>query len=117
MAFTNRIKKELFFEVILSSIGISLVSLFYKENLLLVTLIIATWAIGVMFWHTKHDVYLFLIGAITGSIGELIAVHFGAWQYANPTFLGIPIWLPFVWGLAMMITKHITETFVEIEMR
>jgi hypothetical protein len=117
MAFTNRIKKELLFEVVLFSMGVSFISLFYKENLLLVALLILTWAIGVMFWHTKHDVYFFVIGAIVGPIGEIVCIHFGAWQYANPTFLGIPIWLPFAWGTATMMIKRVAETFVKIEMR
>lgn len=117
MAFTKRVKKELLFDAVLFTVGMSFISLFYKENLLLTALLIATWATGVKFWHTRHDIYFFVTGAIVGPLAEILCINFGAWQYTNPTFLGIPVWLPFAWGLATMLIKHIAETFVKIEMR
>jgi hypothetical protein len=32
----------------------------------------------------------------------MIAIYFGAWNYSHPDFLGIPYWLPFVWGNASL---------------
>ena len=115
MHFTKKVEKELVFEIILFSAGIAAISLFYKNNLLLTVLLILAWLIGIKFWHKKHDIYFLLAGAIIGPLGEIVCIHFGAWQYANPTFLGIPIWLPFVWGLAVVLIKRFAEIFIKIE--
>ena len=113
----KKIEKELIFDIILFSFGIALISLFYKNNLLLTGLLSVGVLIGMKFWHKKHDIYFFAIGAIIGPVGEIIAIYFGAWQYANPSLLGIPIWLPIVWGLAMILVKRLAEVFVKIEMK
>lgn len=90
--------------------GIVLVSLFYQNNLLLLGLLIAAWLIGYKLLYKKEDLYFGIVGAIIGPFGEIIAIYFGVWQYSNPTFLGIPIWLPVLWFLAIMFIKRITET-------
>lgn len=117
MKFTSKIEKELILEFILFSIGIVAISFFYNYNLLLTLFLILTWVVGLIFWHKKHDIFFYIIGAIIGPIGEIIAIYFGAWQYTNPTIFGIPIWLPFAWGLIVMLIKRIAETFVRIEMK
>ena len=115
MYFTRKIEKELIFEFILFCAGILAISLFYTNNFLLTVLLIISWLIGIGGWHKKHDIYFLLTGAIIGPIGEIICIYFGVWRYTNPTFLGIPIWLPLVWGLATILIKRIAEVFVKIE--
>ncbi|UCD03010.1 MAG: DUF2878 family protein [Candidatus Aenigmatarchaeota archaeon] len=66
------------------------------------------------FDYRKGDVYYIIIAAILGPIGEIICVYFGVWSYANPTFLGIPIWLPLAWGLAVLAIKRIAVIISEI---
>jgi uncharacterized membrane protein YoaT (DUF817 family) len=117
MNLTRKIEKELIFEAILFWSGITAIVLFYGNNLLLISLLILSWFIGVKFWHKKHDIYFFMIGAVIGPLGEIFCVYSGAWRYANPTFLGIPLWLPLAWGLAITLIKRIAETFVVIEMK
>lgn len=117
MKFTKKIKKELVFELIVFCAGIIAMALFYKNNILLTLILLASWAAGIKFWHKKHDIYFYVAGAIIGPISEIICIRFGVWQYANPTFLGIPMWLPLAWGLITMLIKRISETFVKIEMR
>jgi len=117
MNITKNIKKELFLEIILFCAGIVSIVLFFQNNFLLTVTLIILWAIGIKFWHKKQDIIFFITGAVIGPIGEIICIYFGVWQYANPTFLGIPIWLPFAWGLITMLIKRVSETFVKIEMR
>lgn len=107
----KRVKKELIFEILLFCAGIALIILFFNNNELLTFLLILIWGIGIRFWHKKNDVVFYVAGAIIGPLGEIACIHFGVWQYANPTFLGIPAWLPFAWGLATMLIKRISETF------
>ena len=42
-----------------------------------------------------------------GAVGESVCIYFGAWSYANPTYL-IPLWLPILWGLAALIIRRFT---------
>jgi hypothetical protein len=115
MGIMERVEKELIFEIVLFSVGIAAISLFYKNNILLTFLLIVAWLVGIKFWHKKHDVYFFISGAIIGPVGEIICIYFGVWQYTNPTFLGIPLWLPFAWGFATMLIKRIGETFLKVK--
>jgi len=111
------LKKELLFEIILFIVGIMIISLFYSNNILVSILLIIIWAMAIKLWHQKHDIYFFIAGAIAGPIGEIICIRFGAWQYANPSFFGIPLWLPLAGGFVIMLIKRISETFVKIEMK
>ena len=114
---TKKIEKELVFEIILFSVGVVAISLFYDNNLLLTAILLVVSLFGMKVWYKLHDSYFFITGAIIGPIGEIVAIYFGAWQYANPTFLGIPIWLPLFWGLAVVLIKRFSEIFVKIDMK
>jgi len=117
MKLEELIKKELILEIIIFFVGMLSISLFYKDNLLLFVLLMLYWVVGIRFWHKRHDVYFYITGAIIGSIGEIVCIHFGVWIYVNPTLFGIPIWLPLAWGLFTMLIKRVAETFVRIEMK
>ena len=110
MAKRSKIEKELVFDVILYVLGVTAVVLLYKNNALLASLMLIGWLIAVKMWHKKEDVYLFVVAAAAGTLAEAVAIKFGAWQYANPTALGVPIWLPFLWGAAVVFIKRFSET-------
>jgi len=114
---SKKFEKELLFDIILFVVGILLIVLFYLDNFLLTALLFITWIFGLKFWYKKHDSYFFVIAAIVGPIGEIVAIGFGVWQYANPTFLGIPLWLPLAWGLFAVMIKRIAEIFVDIKLK
>jgi len=114
---SKKLEKELLFDVILFGVSTLFIVLFYQNNVLLSVLLLVAWLFALKFWHKNHDAYFFVVGAIVGPIGEIVAVSFGVWQYANPSFLGIPIWLPLVWGLAVVLIKRIAEVFVKIELK
>lgn len=97
-------------EAIFFTLGVIIISLGYTNNLLTTILLLALLGLEAIFWHEKTDFLLFLVGAIVGPTGEIIAILFGAWQYANPTLLGIPIWLPLAWGIITLSIKRISDT-------
>lgn len=115
MKFTKRIKKELIFDTLLLFFVVFSVAKYYKNNNLLFFLIAIAWLVAVMLWHTKKDVYFFIIGGIIGPISEIICIYFGAWSYANPSFLGIPIWLPFLWGSSVMMVNRVAQTLIKLK--
>ncbi len=70
-----------------------------NPNLLFATLLI--YNIIVLSIHkSKSLLKLFIFTAIFGALSEIVSIYYGAWSYATPQFLGIPYWLPLVWGHA-----------------
>jgi hypothetical protein len=72
---------------------------------------------------SKSRLIVYLIVFFAGPISEMIAIYFGAWNYAHPDLLGIPYWLPFVWGNASlyiidwhaMISEYVKEDLKKVE--
>ena len=60
-------------------------------------------------WYSASNLIFYFVAFILGPVGEIFAVHGGAWAYSKPLFL-IPIWLPFVWGITALIIKKVSET-------
>ncbi|ODS40695.1 MAG: hypothetical protein A7315_07925 [Candidatus Altiarchaeales archaeon WOR_SM1_79] len=104
---------ELSFDIVLFIVGVSFISLFYMNNILLTVLLALLLVFVLKFWCRKNDIYFFVFGAVIGMSAEVVAVHFGAWQYANPSILEIPVWLPIAWGLVVVLIRRITYVFVE----
>ncbi|MDP7505887.1 MAG: hypothetical protein QF362_00385 [Candidatus Woesearchaeota archaeon] len=117
MLLTKKLEIELFFEIILFFAGVVIITIFFNNNILLTFLFIVIGVIRKIFWHKKHDVYYFVCGAIIGSLAEIICVYFGVWQYANPSFLGVPMWSPLAWGLVTMLVIQIAEKFIKMKMK
>ena len=65
-------------------------------------------AAGLLFWrHSASDLVYFFTPFFLGPIGEFFAVQRGAWSYDGSKTL--PIWLPFVWGIAGLFMKNVSE--------
>lgn len=47
---------------------------------------------------SPRSLLFWIIVLVSGPIAEATAIYFGLWTYANPVFMGVPIWLFFVWG-------------------
>ena len=111
----GKLKKELAYELVVFALCICLIVLFWRHVIFLTGCLVVLYAIGNRFWHKKHDYVFFVIGAILGPMAEVVCIYFRVWSYSNPTFLGIPLWLPFAWGIAALMITRIAETFVKIE--
>ena len=62
-------------------------------------------------WHAASDIVFYAVAFVLGPLGEFLATVFGAWSYARP-FYFIPIWLPFLWGIAILVVKNLSETLL-----
>lgn len=49
---------------------------------------------------------IYLFAFVFGPLAEALAIFMGAWQYTAPDFLGVPLWLPFLWGNAALFISH-----------
>jgi len=97
--------------LVLYPVGIVCLSLLYGQTLLLAAVLLALTGVALSIDRRPGDVWIVLGGAVLGPLAEGIAVACGAWTYAVPDALGLPIWLPVAWGLATLLIKRITEIF------
>jgi hypothetical protein len=58
---------------------------------------------------TVSSLVVYAVGFAFGPLAEILGIHAGAWRYSAPDFLGIPIWLPFVWGNAALFILNAGE--------
>ncbi len=110
-------KRELVSDFFLFAFSLFSVIFFWEKNWIVFVLVITGWLIAILTWHEHEDFILYVVGGIGGPIGEIIAIHFGVWQYSNPDFFGIPIWLPFLWGSASVFIERMRHVINKIYKR
>jgi hypothetical protein len=108
-------RKRLFIDAIFFTLLIANIGLFWRTPIIATLVALLIFFVAAIFFHTKEDVIFYVCGMILGPLAEIICVNQGAWTYTAPTFLGIPLWLPFVWGFAFLIAKRIKEALFTIE--
>ena len=67
----------------------------------------------VKLWLDKDAIVYYVLAAVSGPLVEIVCIYFGIWSYTLPQFLGIPIWLPLVWGLFGLFLKKFQDAYVE----
>lgn len=93
-------RKNRFF-IVLGSVVVLATTVLLWRDALLAALVLAVIDVGMLLYlKSKKYFIIFCYGFIFGPASEMLAIHFGVWSYAEPQFLGIPLWLPFVWGAA-----------------
>lgn len=101
---------ELVVELAAFSLLVASVTLLWRNNLLLLVVILVECPAALILWHERFDVSLFLIIAVLGSLAEALFVQSGVWRYANSTFLGIPAWFPLAFGTTGLIGGRLAHT-------
>lgn len=86
------------------------VALLWRNNLLLLAVAAVECLIGLCLWHDRLDLCFFAIIAVLGTAAEVVFVRFGVWQYANPTWLGVPAWFPVAFGTTGLIGVRLART-------
>jgi hypothetical protein len=86
-----------------------LTSVLWRHPLALTALLIATGVAIYALRPTRTSAWVYVVGFVFGPLAEGVSIHTGAWEYASPTFLGIPIWLPFVWGIAALFIQNTAD--------
>lgn len=117
MKISNKILKELLFELLIIAGETSAICLFWASNLLCSIVLAAVLIIALIFWHKREDLYYCATGAVLGPIIGSICIYYGAWAYTEPASLlaNIPVWLPLAWGLAALGIRNIAETIIKIK--
>ena len=99
-------KRDQILAVVSIVVVVMLIGLFWENNFLLTLLVAAYTAFLLILWHETEDLRCLIFVVVVGTASEIISVSFGAWTYNNPTFLGIPIWLPLTWGIAVLCLRR-----------
>lgn len=90
-----------------------LVVITWRHNAAVTAILIAAYLIRYYFWPVREDHVFYVAGAIIGPTAEIVATHAGIWSYTLPTFLNIPVWLPFAWGFAVVLIIRIGQAFAK----
>jgi hypothetical protein len=83
-----------------------LTSVLWRTPVALTALLIVTGVAIYAIRPSRTSAFVYLIGFLFGPLAEAVSIRTGAWEYASPTFLGIPVWLPFVWGIAALFIQN-----------
>lgn len=110
MKHSRQLCGELARELAAFSLLAACIILLWGDNLLLFIIILVEGLAALSIWHDRYDLSFFLVIAVLGSLAEAVFVHFGVWRYANPTFLGIPLWFPVAFGTAGLIGERLART-------
>jgi hypothetical protein len=81
---------------------------------LLALVMLVEGGVALTFWHDVHDLSFLLVIGGMGSVAEAFFVRSGAWQYANPSLFGVPLWFPIAFGTAGLIGRRLSCTFAAI---
>ncbi|MBI2675547.1 MAG: DUF2878 family protein [Candidatus Aenigmarchaeota archaeon] len=100
--------KAFLYSIILAFLTLFSVSILWQRPLALTAVLIVLSIAMLLIWRNREDLYLYVIVSIAGALAESFAIGFSVWSYSVPDFMGIPVWLPFLWGIAGLLIKRIT---------
>ena len=99
------------FTGLIAIISLVSVAFLWKQNFILLIILILLATIMLLMNKSKQELKTFLFCAFAGAIVEAFAIMFGAWTYSNPNIIGIPIWLAILWGIASVFIVRIYSSF------
>lgn len=101
-------------EMVAFCVLVTSVSLLWRNNLLLCGVAALECVVALILWHDRLDLSFFLIISVLGTLAEIIFVRFGAWDYNNPSILGVPLWFPFAFGTTGLIGGRLARTLTAL---
>lgn len=106
-------KRDLLLSITFIAITVILVIYFWKNSILLFSLLAIISIIELIIWKGKFDLLLYFVPFIVGPPLESLVITFGgAWVYSSPDFFNIPLWLFPLWGLTgLNLNKFVKSLF------
>jgi hypothetical protein len=86
-----------------------LTALLWRYPVALIALLLVTAVAIFRIRPNASSVVVYLTGFVFGPAAEAVSITTGAWEYDTTHFLGIPVWLPFVWGNAALFIQNMAE--------
>lgn len=98
---------HLVFEYLLLALVYTPILLFHGTPYLLSLGLLLIVALRLSIFHQPWDVLVFLIGACLGPTLELLLTSLNLYFFTEPDFLGMPYWLPLLFGVAMLAMRRL----------
>jgi hypothetical protein len=99
---------KLVLEYLLLALVYTLILLFRSSPYLLSLGLLLLMVLRLIFFHQPWDVLVFLIGACAGPTVELILTNLNLYFFTEPDFLGMPYWLPLLWGAVGLAVRRLS---------
>lgn len=87
------------------------VALLWKKNFILTIVLIILAIFMLLMNKSKREIIVFVFFGFLGAGIEVSEIAFGVWRYNNPSFIGIPIWLIVLWGIASIFIIRVYSSF------
>ena len=98
---------KLVLEYLLLAMAYISILLFHATPYLLSLGLLLLVALRLSIFHRPWDVLVFLIGACLGPTLELLLTSLNLYFFTEPDFLGMPYWLPLLFGVAMLAMRRL----------
>ncbi len=99
---------KLVLEYFLMALVYTLILLFRSSPYLLSLGLLLLMVLRLIFFHQSWDVLVFLIGACVGPTLELVLTNLNLYFFTEPDFLGMPYWLPLLWGTVALAVRRLS---------
>jgi len=100
---------------ILGAIIVLVTVLFFRQNWLLFFILIPLAYLMLNIKPDKREFKFFLFCGFFGSLAEMISIYIGVWEYSNPNFINIPVWLFILWGIASIYILRMGDFFKSLK--
>ena len=81
----------------------------WRSPIVLMVLLILTGAVMFAIRPSAPSIAVYVTAFVFGPVAEILSISTGAWTYESPRVLGVPIWLPFLWGNAGLFMLNTGE--------
>lgn len=109
MQLAQHARKDLLLAVVAFGVLVLSIVRLWPNNALLTFVILFQNLLALWVWRQRRSVICFVTTALIGTLAELVFVDSGAWAYANPTALGLPLWFPLSFGQAGLLGQKVVD--------
>ena len=99
------------FTSLIATLSLVSVALLWRHNFILTIVLVILAALLLLTNKSKQEIKTFVFCAFFGAMAEAFAIFFGVWTYGNPDFIGIPLWLMVLWGIASVFIVRVYSFF------
>ena len=107
-------QKDILIGFVILTFEIILLYYLWKNNIALTITFLIMSVLVLLLWTNKEEKFLYFTGFILLPLYDLTLVPRGLWSYGNPTIYGVPIWLPFSYGLGTVMIVQIGKSITKI---
>jgi len=86
-----------------------LTAVLWRYPVALIALLLVTAAVIYRIRPSATSVVVYATAFVFGPAAEAVSITTGAWAYDSNNILGVPVWLPFVWGNAGLFILNMAD--------